>query len=199
MTQTPQSEREKWNQRYLSVDRTQPSVAAEVLLNHSYLLPSQGRALDLACGLGGNALLLSRHGLETYAWDFSDVAIAQLRRTAQSFQLTVYADVINVAEHNFEISAFDVIVVTRFLDRRIVPALIQALRHGGLIFYQTFIRDKDPAFGPTNPEFLLAENELLHLFAELRILVYREEGRVGDVTQGMRNEAMLVAMKRGRM
>jgi tellurite methyltransferase len=42
----------------------------------------------------------------------------------------------------------------------------------------------------------LAENELLRLFSELRVLAYREEGRVGNMAEGFRNEAMIVAQKR---
>src|SRR3569623_483484 len=42
---------------------------------------------------------------------------------------------------------------------------------------------------------LLAERELLSMFAPLRPLVYREEGRVGDLAQGFRNKALLVAIK----
>ena len=64
------------------------------------------------------------------------------------------------------------------------------------MFYQTFIQDKPADLGPNNPDYLLAENELLQLFSGIRILVYREEGQVGHVTQGFRGEAMLVGQKR---
>ena len=198
MTQTPQSVREKWNQRYLCADQPQSPSAAEVLFNYRYLLPAKGFALDVACGLGGNALLLSEHGLDTFAWDISDVAIAHLRRSALSQSLVVHADVVDMLDHEFGVERFDVITVVRYLERRVVPKLIQALKPGGLLFYQTYIRDKHPAIGPNNKEFLLAENELLHLFADLKVLLYREEGRVGDITQGLRNEAMLIAMKRAQ-
>ena len=33
------------------------------------------------------------------------------------------------------------------------------------------------------------------MFAPLQVLVYREEGRLGDLTRGFRNEALLVARK----
>jgi hypothetical protein len=33
------------------------------------------------------------------------------------------------------------------------------------------------------------------MYSPLRVLVYREEGTVGDTRRGFRNEAMLVAMK----
>jgi len=49
--------------------------------------------------------------------------------------------------------------------------------------------------GPGNPEFRLTENEFLRLFAGMRVLVFREEGLVGDTRAGLRDEALLVAMQ----
>lgn len=50
----------------------QPS---QVLLDNSHLLPASGRALDLACGLGANALYLAKRGMTTSAWDLSPVQL----------------------------------------------------------------------------------------------------------------------------
>ena len=47
-------------------------------------------------------------------------------------------------------------------------------------------------------EFRLAEQELLHLFSGLQVLFYREEGCVGNLQQGFRDEAMLIARKKVR-
>ncbi len=88
-------------------------------------------------------------------------------------------------------------MVCHFLDRCLAPALIQALKHNGLLFYQTFTRTCVNEGGPKNPEFRLAENELLRLFADLQVVVYHEEGKIGNTTQGFRNEALLIARKNG--
>ena len=69
--------REKWNTKYLQQGPSQWPVA-EVLLENKHLLPEQGSALDLACGYGANARLLAEHGLQTYAWDISNVAIEHI-------------------------------------------------------------------------------------------------------------------------
>jgi hypothetical protein len=50
--------------------------------------------------------------------------------------------------------------------------------------------------GPQREEFRLDDQELLRLFSGLQVLVYREEGRVGDVQQGFRDEAMFIGMRR---
>lgn len=188
--------RDKWDARYQDADPAQ-ATPCRVLAEFSHLLPGGGRALDLASGLGGNALLLAERGLETEAWDISPVAVAKLDAHARALGLPLTASVRDVERAPPEPGAFDVIVVSYFLERGLAPALIDALRPGGLLFYETFTREKVDDSGPSNPEFRLAPNELLHLFSPLRLLAYREEGVVGDTGRGLRNVAYLVGRREG--
>ena len=185
----------KWNARYAQAESGAPPPAAQVLMENQHLLPDKGVALDMACGLGGNALLLAEKGFETYAWDASNAAIERLCGFAKSRGLAIQAQVRDVANQPPAENRYDVIVVSRFLLRPLISKIIAALKPNGLVFYQTFIRDKPADLGPNNPDYLLADNELLQLFPGLRILVYREEGQVGYVAQGFRGEAMLVGQK----
>jgi SAM-dependent methyltransferase len=186
--------REKWDERYRA-SSGQTARAARVLVDYRHLLPAHGEALDLACGLGGNALFLAQSGLQTQAWDLSPVAIEALRDRAAKAGLSLKACVHDVVAEPPLPASFDVIVVSYFLARSLAPLLCAALRPGGLLFYQTFVRDKVSAVGPANPDYLLGENELLKLFTGLRLRVYREEGSIGDTSAGLRNEAMLVAQQ----
>ena len=186
--------REKWNERYRAA--TGERQASRVLRENLHLLPGAGRALDLACGLGGNALLLAEQGLEVDAWDIADVAVAALQSVATKRQLPVRAQVRDVEASPPGPGTFDVIVVSHFLERGIIPDLIQALRPGGLIYYQTFTRQRVSDRGPQREEFRLDEQELLQLFSGLQVLFYREEGCVGDVQQGFRDEAMFIGMSK---
>lgn len=185
--------KEKWNARYRAA--TEERQASRVLKENRHLLPETGRALDLACGLGGNSILLAQQGLKVDAWDIADVPIAALHDAALKRQLSIQAEVRDVESNPPVPETFDVIVVSYFLDRDIIPALIQALKPGGLIYYQTFIQQRVSDRGPQREEFRLADQELLHLFSELQILFYREEERVGDVQKGFRDEAMLIGRK----
>lgn len=182
----------KWDARYRESDGAQP-VAAEVLSQHLHLLPASGNALDLACGRGGNALLLAEQGLTVYAQDISPVVIEQLQQTAQQKQLAIQAEQRDVLKNPPAAEQYDVLVVSYYLERDLMPALVRALKPGGLLFYQTWCRQKAAGRGPTNPDYLLADNELLRLFAALRPRVYREEALLGDVSRGFRDVAMLVA------
>ena len=110
-------------------------------------------------------------------------------------QLSIQAGVRDVESDPPPPETFDVIAVSYFLERDIIPALIQALKPGGLIYYQTFTRQRVSDRGPQRAEFRLADQELLQLFSGLQVLFYREEGCVGDVQKGFRDEAMLVGRK----
>jgi len=66
---------------------------------------------------------------------------------------------------------FDVIVVSRFLERDICADIAAALKPNGVLFYQTFVH------GLSNPDYLLAPDELLSLFKELDVLEYYEPAK----------------------
>ncbi|MET0106111.1 MAG: class I SAM-dependent methyltransferase [Sedimenticola sp.] len=160
------------------------------------MLPPGGDALDLACGRGVNAMLLAQAGLNVTAWDSSVVAIARLDEAANEAGLKISAEVRDVVDAPPEAGSFDVILVSHFLDRSLVQAISAALRRGGLLFYQTFSEERVSDAGPSNPGFRLADNELLTMFNSLHVRVYREEGRLGELSRGWRDRAMLVAEKR---
>ncbi len=189
-----ESTKNKWDRRYRTSERA-PETAT-VLRENIHLLPTSGRALDLACGLGSNALALARHGLDTAAWDQSPIAIETLFDRAKSEQLRVNTDVRDVVASPPEPDAFDVVIVAHFLERSLSKALVETLRVGGLLCYQTFIRASVDDKGPSNPAHRLGDNELLSLFVPpLRLRVYREEGTMGDTRVGFRNLALMIAQK----
>ncbi|MCC6302274.1 MAG: class I SAM-dependent methyltransferase [Gammaproteobacteria bacterium] len=187
-------DREKWDAIY-SRKTGFPGAPSRVLAENIHLLPVAGAALEIACGLAGNAVLLAERGLDTRAWDISPVAIEQVNRYARERGLPLTGEACDVMERPPAPASCDVIVVAHFLDRALIPHLVGALRRGGLLFYQTFTRTRVTDAGPGNPEFRLADNELLGLFSPLRLLVYREEGRVGALDRGLRDEALIVAQK----
>jgi tellurite methyltransferase len=184
----------RWDTKY--VDAPDSGPAAIILTENQYLLPASGKALDLACGLGANALLLASKGLETHAWDTSLVAIDLLQVFAEQRKLRVTAAVRDVVTNPpAVIDCWDVVVVSHFLDRALCSHISNSLTPGGLLFYQTFTQSRVSGDGPSNPEFLLQENELLELFSDLVVRVYREEGVQGDSLRGYRNEAYLIGQK----
>lgn len=185
--------RQKWDTIYGG--QGQVGDASRVLAENSHLLPVQGRALEVACGRGANALLLAHAGLEAHAWDISAVAIDSLQAEAVRQNVVIHGRACDIMQEPPQSDSFDVIVVSHFLERGLIPLLRQALRPQGLLYYQTFTRTRVSERGPSNPEYRLADNELLQLCQDMRVLVYREEGRAGDLERGFRDLAMIVAQR----
>ncbi|HGX92658.1 MAG TPA: class I SAM-dependent methyltransferase [Candidatus Tenderia sp.] len=183
---------EKWDRHYQAKEEM---AAVRVVAENLHLLPASGRGLELACGLAANAFLLAENGIEMDAWDISPVAIEKVNARAAAQQSAVRGQARDVVKAPPTAAGYDLVVVSRFLDRTLTAAILKALKPGGLLFYQTYTRTKVSDEGPGKAEWRLADNELLSLFGPMQILVYREEGCVGDTSRGFRNEALLVARK----
>jgi 2-polyprenyl-3-methyl-5-hydroxy-6-metoxy-1,4-benzoquinol methylase len=185
---------DKWDKIYQS--DVSPREPASVLADNLFLLPQKGAALDLACGLGANALVLAKQGLTTEAWDISAIALRRLQQQADAHALPIKTFTREITPDSFTSSYFDVIVVSRFLDRSICNAIMESLKPNGLLFYQTYTRHKTSDLGPKKPLFLLAENELLQIFSPLTRVYYRENAGLGMIQQGLMNEAQFIGQKR---
>jgi SAM-dependent methyltransferase len=153
------------------------------LVAHRGLLPLSGRALDVACGRGRHALWLAQHGFETTAIDRDPEVMAALdaRARAEGLPLTAMAMDLEAGAAALGAAAYDVVVVVHYLHRPLFPALLAALRPGGVLVYETFTRAQAARGRPTNPAFLLESGELGRLVAGLEILDAREgdfEGRM---------------------
>ncbi len=184
----------KWDKIYNKANYENVQ-AATVLIEHQSLLPKKGCGLDLACGLGANALLLAKHGLETYAVDISSIAIKKLKQQAWQQKQLIHCQQQDLEQINLAKNKFDVIVVSRFLNRDLSCEIMNALKSGGLLFYQTFTQAKISNTPPNNPDYLLAENELLHLFSPLKVRYYQEYALAGEQNEGNRDEALFIGQK----
>lgn len=183
--------RSLWDRRHADAEGS--GAVATVLSGNAGWLPTTGRALDLACGRGANALWLAQRGLRVDAWDYSPVAIERLRQAAEEAGLAVSGEVRDVLARPPQADRYDLIVVSHFLERELCPAIAAALRPGGLLCYQTFGPLVAGAAGPENPAFRLAGNELLQLFDGLTVRHYLEPGALAD--DDTRGLAMLVAQR----
>lgn len=167
------SRQEKWEQRYADCTLQTPANPCFVLQQHSKLLPFSGRALELACGLGGNARFLARCGLKTDAWDISDNALTILNNFASLNRLAIKPLITDLEQMLLPYQQYDVIVVSRYLDRTLCKQLVSALKPNGLLFYQSFLAPIQEN-APSNPDFYLQTGELTKLFQGLRCEIYGE-------------------------
>lgn len=171
-------ERMRWDDRYRSDDRWRAEHAPfPWLVEHTPSTPD-GLALDMACGLGHNALWLAGQGYRVLGVDISLVALRRGLRAARSQYLDGRVLFAQVDMDHFRPpqAGFDLICVIRFLSRDLFPAIISALKPGGLLLYAT-LNWRYADFSPETPSvYLLSPGELEQAFAALEIAEACERG-----------------------
>ncbi len=157
-----EADRTKWNNKYNEPkERGEPSQ----ILTQFAPMEKPGHALDLACGLGRNALYLAELGFQVDAWDIADNALAQIQHPR------ITTERVDLDDGDLPLDQYDLIVNTLFLDRGLFDPIIFALRMEGLLVFETFLQEHQHV---GNPTFKLFPNELLKAFSDLRVLYYRE-------------------------
>jgi 2-polyprenyl-3-methyl-5-hydroxy-6-metoxy-1,4-benzoquinol methylase len=137
----------------------------------------QGRALDVATGLGHNAVWLATQGWEVTGIDISEIGLGHARHLAELRQMRVnwvQADLTSITDLEGE---YELIVVTNYLQRERLPEqIMRALAPGGILLFETFTIDQlsMPGSHVRNPNYMLHPNELLRMFSSLRVRRYRD-------------------------
>lgn len=127
-------------------------------------------ALDLACGSGRHTRLLVELGLQVCAVDRDAEAVQGLPVEAQGIE----ADLEN-GPWPLEGRRFDVVVVTNYLWRPLLPKIVESVADEGWLVYETFALGQEQFGRPRNPEFLLCPGELLAACAgKLHVLAYED-------------------------
>ncbi|MCG2582964.1 bifunctional 2-polyprenyl-6-hydroxyphenol methylase/3-demethylubiquinol 3-O-methyltransferase UbiG [Massilia sp. TS11] len=133
-----------------------------------------GEVLDLACGAGRHARHFAGLGYPVLAVDRDSAALASLVGVP-GISCMEY-DLEDGRAFPFGPGRFAGIVVTHYLHRPLLDALVASLAPDGVLIYETFAQGNE-AFGkPSNPAFLLAPGELLALAARhrLQVLAYED-------------------------
>lgn len=173
MTNNEQTTQQKWDAKYESATLSSVVNPCYVLKEHSKLLPFNGRALEVACGLGGNARFLAQCGLKVDAWDISDNALTVLNNWASLNHMPITPLITDLEQMLMPFQQYDVIVVSRYLDRSLFKGLVDALKPNGLLFYQTFLTPVQHC-APSNPDFYINSGEFTKSFQGLDTLVNGE-------------------------
>lgn len=173
--------RERWNEKWRErgdFARTEPN---RFLVAELERLPP-GRALDLACGAGRNALWLAERGWHVTGVDFSEVALAEARRRAAAANVDVEWVLADVTEWEPPAAAFDLVCVLYLQipaeERRLVLAsAAAALAPGGtlLVVGHHLLNLTEGHGGPSNPDVLYTEADVA---ADLPDLVVERAERV---------------------
>ena len=162
----------KWDGRYrdsTACGRIEPDPELQGACS---MIPAGGAALDLACGLGKNALYLALQGCSVTAVDGSIEALRKLEAAAREFGLEqrVHGIQADLDDYSLPEKAFDLVLVVRYLNRALFADIQGALKPGGLLVYKTFNRNillQRPGF---NPDYTIETAELVNAFPGLEII-----------------------------
>jgi tellurite methyltransferase len=147
-----------------------------------------GRALDLACGSGRNAVWLAEHGWRVTAVDRSAAAIESLQKSHPAID----ARVADLEKHEFPIAeaSWDLIVVCLYLQRDLFEPIKRGLKPGGVAIVIALLMEP----GHERSLFRVQPGELVRYFDDWEIL-HSYEGKSTD-SEHHRAVAEIVATKR---
>lgn len=137
-----------------------------------HLFPTEGTALELACGRGRGAVWLARRGMEYLGVDVSAVAIRLSRELAARTGVT---DRCSFEVHDLDDglpdgTPVDLVFSYLFFDRDLADAMMDRLVPGGLLAIAT-LSEVGAEPGP----YRARPGELRELFVSLDVLAEAEE------------------------
>lgn len=150
-----------------------------------------GRALDVACGEGRNAVWLAQRGWQVTGIDFSQVALDKAARLAHERDVSVQWVRADVTDHLPVSAAFDLVAILylhleSMTTRDVLRRSAEALAPGGTLL----VVGHDPTNveaghgGPQDPAILMAPDEIADALGDLEIVraerVRRPVASAGD-------------------
>jgi SAM-dependent methyltransferase len=161
---------EEWNARYRAREEMDDQPA-KLLVEAVAGLPP-GRALDLACGAGRNAIWLARNGWEVTAVDGASEAIRVLRQHEPQVDARVL-DLETGAPLPFDDDSFDLAVILYYLHRPLFAEARRVVKPGGMMV--TAVRTLG-----INPRFCVRPGELVTFFEGWDVL-HQHDGEIAEV------------------
>lgn len=153
-------DRERWNKKHREGTGTHGPTPR---LQAHWQKLTRGRAIDLACGKGGNAAFLAERGWTAFGVDLSDVGLARASVPV------VLADL-----DHFHFRNVDTIVCTYYLHHGPLARWLAALNPGGTIFYEAFTTEHLRTHPQFRPEFCFKPGELRDRLSGFELLHYEE-------------------------
>ena len=126
-------------------------------------------------GRGRHALVLARHGFQTFGVDIRHEAVRDAMNAAAREGLLIRGWCADLTDSPLPVGFFDLLVVTRYLQRDLFDTIKAAVKPGGYVIYETFTSAQlVHGTGPKSPDHLLRPGELRSLFADWNVLFYEE-------------------------
>jgi len=146
---------------------------SDFVVAHAWMVPEGGAVLDLACGSGRHLRFFRDRGHPVVGIDRRLDDLRDL--TGDADVETIQADLEDGGHFPLEGRRFAGVVVTNYLYRPLLPAIVRAVAPGGALIYETFALGNERFGRPSNPDFLLKPGELIEAMSpDLRIVTYED-------------------------
>lgn len=133
------------------------------------------RALDVAMGRGRHACALAVEGYRVFGVDIKFDAVRDAVIEAAARRVIVRGWCADLTTFPLPRERFEVVVVTRYLQRDLFQSLGQTLTPGGFVIYETFTAaQRALGRGPISPDHLLRPGELRSAFQDFEVMFYEE-------------------------
>jgi tellurite methyltransferase len=189
------AERDKWDARYRAGAYSERAHPTALLADWLDRLP-RGRALDVACGAGRNALYLAAAGYAVDAVDISAEGLERGRAAAAERGVDVSWHCVDLEESPDALprGPYDLVVWVRYVNAALWPAVLARLAPGGHVLVEQHLVTNVEVVGPTSAAFRLAPGELARAAAEL-VTVHDHEGLIVDPDGRAAALAQLIARR----
>jgi SAM-dependent methyltransferase len=184
---------ERWN-RILTSPKPMFNVAPNAFLVEMTRGLKPGRALDVGMGQGRNTIYLAQQGWDSVGFDPADRAVAAARDQATRLGVKITTHVARAEDFDWGDAQWDLILLSYVGGRGYVDRIQRALRPGGMLIVEGFHRDatKTQSIGGA---VVFDTNELLKLFAGLRVVRYEDTHAVADFGLSETRVVRLAAIK----
>ncbi len=146
------------------------SEPSEWIVRWSHLVPAGGTLLDVACGRGRHLRWFAARGLQVTGVDRDADALAACGDVGERIQADIEG-----GPWPFAGRRFDAVVVTHYLWRPLLPAIVDSVAPGGVLLYETFAAGNETVGRPSRPDFLLRPGELLEAVqGRLHVVAYED-------------------------
>ncbi|MBL8102178.1 MAG: class I SAM-dependent methyltransferase [Anaerolineales bacterium] len=185
-----------WDDRYSNDVRWQSRRPPRSLLtSYQNLLPHSGLVLDAACGTTPTGLHLARQGWQVIALDVSNAALRIAQSEVQKEALPISFALMDLTNPWLPSNRFDIILNFYYLSRPLLSTYRKSIKRGGLLFFETFVRDEfiqNEVDG--NPHHYLEPHELKTSFADWNIIHYEETQRASRSTERRNRSRRIVRL-----
>lgn len=183
----------KWDKKYKNTPSLLEDRAASKRLENIIDKVNGKKALDIACGAGRNSIFLAKKDFNVDALDISKVALDNLQNKGYK---NISTKLIDLEGYKPEKDNYDLIIMTNYLDRDIIPILCESLKKEGVLFIETYMDHPSNTKPNSNPDFLLKKDELKTFFdSRFEIIDYDEFDNEAHELYRMKKQSICVIYK----